>query len=73
MKTNLIPITKSLACRRKDYKRHKEETNKKKAEKRKKKKKHSLSNSLHLDSKKKNILFSWLTHRLVLAIDLVYS
>ena len=69
MKAN--PITKSLACkrknykrqkslarRRKDYKKKKEETNKKKAEKRKKKKKHSLSNSLHLDSKKKNSFFS---------------
>ena len=75
MKTNLITKSlacrrknykrqKSLACRRKDYKRQKEETNKKKAKKRKKKKKHSLSNSLHLDSKKKTLflvglLISW--------------
>ena len=74
MKANPIPITKSLACRRKDYKRQKEETNKKKVEKKeKRKKKQSLPDSLHLDSKKKNTLFSWLTHQLVLAIDLVCS
>ena len=73
MKANLIPITKSLACRRKDYKRHKEETNKKKAKKRKKKKKNTHSLTLSILILKKNILFSWLTHRLVLAIDLVCS
>ena len=59
MKANLIPITKSLACRRKYYKRHKVETNKKKAEKRKKKKKTLTLPILIL---KKNTIFSWLTH-----------
>ena len=50
---------KSLACRRKDYKRQKEETNKKE-----RRKKNPLSNSLYLDSKKKTLilvglLISW--------------
>ena len=60
---------KSLACRRKDYKRQKEETNKKKKEE--KKNTHSLILSILI--LKKNSLFSWLTHQLVLEIDLVCS
>ena len=51
---------KFLACRKKYYKRQKEE------------KKRPLSETLHLDSKKKKNTL-WLTHQLVLAIDLVCS
>ena len=54
MKANPIPITKSLACKIKDYKRQKEETNKKKVEKKEKRKKntHSLTLSILILKKK---------------------
>ena len=69
MKAN--PITKLFAYRRKDYKRQIEETNKKRQKKERRKKK-TLTLSFFI-LKKKNTLFSWLSHQLVLAIDLVCS
>ena len=72
------PITKSLTCRRKDYKKQKSLACRRKYYKRQKEEKNRpLSDSLQSPSwfkKTKNTLFfCWLTHQLVLAIDLMCS
>ena len=70
------PITKSLTCRRKDYKKQKSLACRRKYYKRQKEEKNrplsvSLRSSSWFKKTKNTLFFCWLTHQLVLAIDLM--